>query len=210
MNEMNWGECGEMRWIYDDELTHFDVEQVGESVHVVDAIGILIPQLVEQSQSLVYVWNQKRSQRAVRPAAAPRQRVSWRGAKPTSDVVIRDGNLWNDVGALRKAGLNEVLVFLQRFFDHLQLRVHVGHEEVFNPAVWQGQRLQLGTKERHTHQKKNVLNYFLLLLYFCAWIARLWYNKPQILLASEEATVFFSVPFMTEFKFRNAEAFWLN
>lgn len=101
----------------------------------------------------------KRSRRAVRPRAAPQQpldgqHVYWQRAKQTSDVVIRNSDLWNDVGALRKASLNEVLVFLQRFFDHLQLCVHVGHKEVFNPAVWQGQRLQLGRKQRHTHTQK--------------------------------------------------------
>lgn len=43
-----------LSWIY-ERYAHFDVEQVGECVHVVDAIRILIPQLVEQSQSLVYI-----------------------------------------------------------------------------------------------------------------------------------------------------------
>lgn len=62
--------------------------------------------------------------------------------------MVSDSNLRDDVGALRKASLNEVLVFLQRFFDHLQLCVHVGHKEVFNPAVWQGQRLQLGRETK--------------------------------------------------------------
>lgn len=59
--------------------------------------------------------------------------------KSTSDVVVGNCNLGDDVGALRKASLNEVLVFLQGLFDHLQLCVHVGHEEVFNPAVRQRQ-----------------------------------------------------------------------
>ena len=53
--------------------------------------------------------------------------------------MVGDSNLRDNVGALREAGLNEVLVFLQCFFDHLQFCVHVGQEEVFYPAVWQRQ-----------------------------------------------------------------------
>lgn len=39
------------------------------------------------------------------------------------------------------------MIFLQRLFDHLQLCVHLGHEEVFNPAVGQRQRLQLNRRK---------------------------------------------------------------
>lgn len=120
----------------------------------------------EPELGLCLKW--KRSRRDVRPRAATRrpleeQHAYWQRAKQTSDVVIRNSNLWNDVGALRKASLNEVLVFLQCFFDHLQLGVHVGQKEVFNPAVWQGQRLQLGRKQRHAKLNPwDVLNYFAL------------------------------------------------
>lgn len=53
----------------------------------------------------------------------------------TSDVVVGHGDLRDDVGAFREPGLDEALVLLQRFFDHLQLGVHVGHEEVFDPTL---------------------------------------------------------------------------
>lgn len=39
------------------QQTHFDIQQVGECVHVVDSIWILIPQLIKHSQSLVNIWN---------------------------------------------------------------------------------------------------------------------------------------------------------
>lgn len=35
--------------------THFDIQQVGECVHVVNSIWILIPQLIEHSQCLVNI-----------------------------------------------------------------------------------------------------------------------------------------------------------
>ena len=35
--------------------SHPDIEQVGECVHVLNAKGILLPQLIEQSQSLVNI-----------------------------------------------------------------------------------------------------------------------------------------------------------
>lgn len=38
-----------------NQQTHFDIQQVGERVHVVDSIWILIPQLIEHSQSLVNI-----------------------------------------------------------------------------------------------------------------------------------------------------------
>lgn len=38
-----------------EQQTHFDIQQVGERVHVVDSVGVPIPQLVEHSQSLVNI-----------------------------------------------------------------------------------------------------------------------------------------------------------
>lgn len=64
--------------------------------------------------------------------------------------MVGHSNLRDDVCALGKACVDEVLVFLQRLCDHLQLRVHVGHEEVFNPAVRQRQRLQLERNQAET------------------------------------------------------------
>lgn len=69
------------------------------------------------------------------------------GGNRTSNVVVGHGNLWDNVGALGKASLDEAMIFLQRLFDHLQLCVHLGHEEVFNPAVGQRQRLQLNRRK---------------------------------------------------------------
>lgn len=66
-----------------------------------------------------------------------------KGNVKTSDVVVGHSNLRDDVGALGEAGINEVLVLLQSLFDHLELGVHVGHEEVFNPAVRKREGLQL-------------------------------------------------------------------
>ena len=66
-----------------------------------------------------------------------------RWERPTSDVVVCHSDLGDDVCALGEAGLDETLVLLQGLFDHLQLRVDVGHEEVLDPAVRERQGLQL-------------------------------------------------------------------
>ncbi len=67
---------------------------------------------------------------------------------PTSYVMVSHGDLRDDVCALSEACLHEAVVFLQRLFDHLQLGVHVCHEEILHPAVRQRQGLQLGTQNR--------------------------------------------------------------
>lgn len=70
------------------------------------------------------------SSSAVKQTNRNKQTEPW-----TSDVVVGHGDLRDDVGAFREPGLDEALVLLQRFFDHLQLGVHVGHEEVFDPTL---------------------------------------------------------------------------
>ncbi len=73
---------------------------------------------------------------------------------PTSYVMVSHGDLGDDVCAFSEACFHEALVFLQRLFDHLQLGVHVCHEEIPHPAVRQRQGLQLG----HTKQTRFCLS----------------------------------------------------
>lgn len=55
----------------------------------------------------------------------------------TSNVVVGDSDLGDDVGTLGESSLLQTLVFLQCLSNHLQLCIHVSHEEVPHPTVRQ-------------------------------------------------------------------------
>ena len=66
----------------------------------------------------------------------------------TSDIVIGNCNLGNNIWALREAHINEILILLQGLLYQLQLCVYMGQKKLFHPGVWQRQELQLAAGER--------------------------------------------------------------
>lgn len=66
----------------------------------------------------------------------------------TSDIVIGNCNLGNNIWALRKAHINEILILLQGLLYQLQLCVYMSQKKFFHPGVWQRQELQLVAGER--------------------------------------------------------------
>lgn len=66
----------------------------------------------------------------------------------TSDIVVGNCNLRDDVSAFGKSCINETLILLQSLLYQLQLCINVCKKELFHPCIWQGQELQLArTKE---------------------------------------------------------------
>lgn len=85
----------------------------------------------------------------------------------TSDIVIGNCNLGNNIRALRKAHINEILILLQGLLYQLQFCVYMSQKKLFHPGVWQRQELQLAAGKRGTHlihfdlsPKRTSRNYF--------------------------------------------------
>jgi hypothetical protein len=68
----------------------------------------------------------------------------------TSDIVIGNCNLRNNIRAFREANINEILILLQGLLYQLQLCVYMSQKKLFHPGVWQRQELQLATGEKDT------------------------------------------------------------
>lgn len=126
-----------------------DIKKIGECVHIFNPVRILFPQLIKNRKGFVDIW--KKEDRVQSPTnCSPSLLALQHPCSLTSDIVIGNCDLGNNVWALGEAHINEMLILLQGLLYQLQLCVYMSQEEFLHPGVRQRQELQLAPRERDT------------------------------------------------------------